>query len=174
MKKVLIMASLTLLLGAVVSGCQIRNKAADTASEQTNSSSVAVPWVGTKNTIRINTSDPVEAAVLVSRTLWTAVTENNRPASVVLTDVSNWQIGAVSTDLIHHPSNGPVLFVDKDGVPAATLEELKRLNPIGAEGNGGIQAVIVGPVASNVEKSDIRENLYNALNDAKEKEFNEQ
>jgi len=153
MKKALIIASLTVMLGAVVTGCQAGNKAADTAADNNiNNSSVSVPWVGTKNTTRINTSDPVEAAVLVSRTLWTAVTESNRPASVVLTDVGNWQIAAASTDLIHHPSNGPVLFVNKDGVPAATLEELRRLKPLGAEGNNGIQVVIVGPVASNVEE----------------------
>ncbi|MNN30591.1 putative cell wall binding repeat 2 [compost metagenome] len=66
--------------------------------------------------------------------------------------MSNWQIAAASTDLIHHPSNGPVLFFDKESVPSVTLEELKRLNPIGAEGNEDIQIVIVGPVASSVEE----------------------
>ncbi|BCG60428.1 hypothetical protein PUR_38530 [Paenibacillus sp. URB8-2] len=152
MKKGLVVVSLTLVLSAVLAGCQIGNKAAEPKAEDTNSSSVTVPWVGTKNTTRINTSDPVEAAVLVSRTLWTAVSESNRPASVVLTDVSNWQIAAVSTDLIHHPSNGPVLFFDKDKVPEATLEELKRLNPMGAEGNDNIQIVIVGPVTASVEE----------------------
>ncbi|MEK5357960.1 cell wall-binding repeat-containing protein [Paenibacillus sp. FSL L8-0709] len=152
MKKILIIGSLTLLLGGVLSGCQLGNKNTGEGTAETKNTALTVPWIGTKNTTRINTSDPVQAAVLVSRTLWTATTENNRPSSVVLTDVSNWQIAAASTDLIHHPSNGPVLFFDKDEVPSVTLEELKRLNPMGAEGNEGIQIVIVGPVTATVEE----------------------
>lgn len=151
MKKVLIIGTVTLLLSAVLSGCQTGNKESEPAAADTNNTAVAVPWLGTKNTTRINTSDPVEAAVLVSRTLWTAETKSNRPSSVVLTDVSNWQIAAASTDLIHHPSNGPVLFFDKEGVPTATMDELKRLKPMGAEGNEGIQIVVVGPVTAGVE-----------------------
>lgn len=152
MKKVLMIGTIALILSAALSGCQAGNKDSDTAANETKETAVTEPWIGTKNTTRINTSDPAQAAVLVSRTLWTAETENNRPSSVVLTDVSNWQIAAASTDLIHHPSNGPVLFFDKESVPSVTLEELKRLKPLGAEGNDNIQIVIVGPVASSVEE----------------------
>ncbi|MNC11603.1 putative cell wall binding repeat 2 [compost metagenome] len=152
MKKVLMIGTIALILSAALSGCQAGNKDSDTAANETKETAVTEPWVGTKNTTRINTSDPAQAAVLVSRTLWTAETENNRPSSVVLTDVSNWQIAAASTDLIHHPSNGPVLFFDKESVPSVTLEELKRLKPLGAEGNDNIQIVIVGPVAASVEE----------------------
>lgn len=152
MKKVFMIGTIALILSAALSGCQAGNKDSDAAANETKGTAVTEPWLGTKNTTRINTSDPVQAAVLVSRTLWTAETDNNRPSSVVLTDVSNWQIAAASTDLIHHPSNGPVLFFDKESVPSVTIEELKRLNPLGAEGNEDIQIVIVGPVASNVEE----------------------
>ncbi|MBY3621386.1 ArsR family transcriptional regulator [Paenibacillus sp. VTT E-133280] len=152
MKKVLIIGSLTLLLSAILSGCQVGNKDSEAATNEPKSTTISEPWVGTKNTTRINTSDPTQAAVLVSRTLWTAETENNRPSSVVLTDVSNWQIAAASTDLIHHPSNGPVLFFGKESVPSVTIEELKRLKPMGAKGNENIQIVIVGPVSSSVEE----------------------
>ncbi|MBW4080738.1 cell wall-binding repeat-containing protein [Paenibacillus sp. S150] len=151
MKKHIWTGTLTVLLGAALAGC---SAGADTPSAQTDSgstSTVPVPWIATKNTTRINTSDPVQAAVLVSQTLWTAETKSNRPSSVVLTDVSSWQIAAASTDLIHHPSNGPVLFFTKDGIPEATLAELKRLKPMGAESNDGIQAVLVGPAADGVE-----------------------
>ncbi|WP_310832439.1 cell wall-binding repeat-containing protein [Paenibacillus pedocola] len=152
MKKVLMIGTIALILSAALSGCQAGNKDTDAAVNETKGTPVTEPWVGTKNTTRINTSDPVQAAVLVSRTLWTAETDNNRPSSVVLTDVNNWQIAAASTDLIHHPSNGPVLFFDKESVPSVTLEELKRLKPLGAEGNDNIQIVIVGPVTSSVEE----------------------
>ncbi|WP_405176548.1 cell wall-binding repeat-containing protein [Paenibacillus sp. FSL H8-0261] len=152
MKKIIPIVAVTLLLSAVLAGCQSGNNAPSGSDKQAFISSVDQPWIASKNTTRINTSDPTEAAVIVSQTLWTAQTKNNRPSSVVLTDVSNWQIAAVSADLIHHPNNGPILFTTKEGVPEATLAELKRLNPLGAEGNNGVQVVLVGPMASNVEE----------------------
>lgn len=142
-----------LLLAAALAGCTSGGKSDKTAeSGSANNSDISAPWIGTKNTTRINTSDPVEAAVLVSQTLWTAQSEGSRPSSVVVTDVDNWQIAATATDLIHHPSNGPVLYIGKDSVPQATMDELKRLNPKGADSNGGIQLVIVGPVSDNARK----------------------
>lgn len=152
MNKLIKLSTLSILMGALLVGCQSGKSASSVSDDPPANTSDQLPWVATKNTTRINTSDPVQAAVLVSQTLWTAQTKNNRPSSVVLTDVSNWQIAAASTDLIHHPSNGPVLFITKDGVPEATLAELKRLNPLGAEGNNGVQVVLVGPVATNVEE----------------------
>ncbi|MFP4976930.1 cell wall-binding repeat-containing protein [Paenibacillus sp. CN-4] len=154
MRKRMILAGFAVALTAALAGCQTGNQETGQAAETTPApaSAVSTPWVGTKNTTRINTSDPIQAAVVVSRTLWTAVSDSNRPASVVLTDVKNWQIAAASTDLIHHPSNGPVLFMENDAVPQATLEELKRLRPLGAEGNHGVQIVIVGPVSDAAMK----------------------
>lgn len=152
MKKIVHIVAVTMLLSAVLAGCQSSDKANSGSDKQAVTSTLDQPWIATKNTTRINTSDPIEAAVIVSQTLWTAQTKNNRPSSVVLTDMSNWQIAAVSADLIHHPNNGPILFTTKEGVPEATLAELKRLNPLGAEGNNGVQVVLVGPMASNVEE----------------------
>lgn len=126
MKKIIPIVAVTLLLSAVLAGCQSSYNAPSGSDKHASISSVDQPWIATKNTTRINTSDPTEAAVIVSQTLWTAQTKNNRPSSVVLTDVSNWQIAAVSADLIHHPNNGPILFTTKEGVPEATLAELKR------------------------------------------------
>lgn len=154
MKKFLIVGSITLLFSAVLASCSSGggNNTNSSTDQKAEMSSVNTPWIATKNTTRINTSDPIEAAVLVSQTLWTSETESNRPSSIVLTDVSNWQIAAVSTDLIHHPSNGPVLFFDKSGLSDVTLKEIKRLNPKGAEGNDGVQIIVVGPIASNTEE----------------------
>lgn len=152
MKKIVPIVAVTMLLSAVLAGCQSSDKANSGSDKQAVTSTLDQPWIATKNTTRINTSDPIEAAVIVSQTLWTAQTKNNRPSSIVLTDVSNWQIAAVSADLIHHPNNGPILFTTKEGVPEATLAELKRLNPLGAEGNNGVEVVLVGPMASNVKQ----------------------
>ncbi|GAB7057094.1 MULTISPECIES: cell wall-binding repeat-containing protein [unclassified Paenibacillus] len=113
---------------------------------------VNMPWVGSKNTTRINTSDPAEAAVLVSRTLWMATGDENRPGGVVLANPDDWQTALVSANLIHHPNNGPVLFVDKDGIPEVTLNELKRLKPAGVPMNNGVQVILVGDLDPKVEE----------------------
>ena len=60
---------------------------------------VPVPWSATKNTIRLNTSDPVNAAVLTSKTLWQSTNEHSRPQTVILVDAAQWSIAAVSVDL---------------------------------------------------------------------------
>ncbi|MGN7759816.1 cell wall-binding repeat-containing protein [Paenibacillus sp. 22594] len=151
MKKTIYKAALTLSLGAALAGCAAGNNSPSASTDTPSQSAISIPWIATKNTTRINTSDPIQAAVLVSQSLWTAETENNRPSSVVLTDVSSWQIAAVSTDLIHHPNNGPVLFITKEGIPEATLMELRRLKPMGAVSNDGVQVVLVGPIADGVE-----------------------
>jgi putative cell wall-binding protein len=109
------------------------------------------PWVGSKNTTRINTSDPAEAAAIISQTLWMATSDDNRPGGVVLANPNDWQTTLASADLIHHPNNGPVLFVNKDGVPDVTLNELKRLKPKGVDMNNGVQVVLVGELDQKVE-----------------------
>lgn len=39
----------------------------------------------------------------------------NGSSSIVLTDVNNWKIATVITDLFHHPSKGPSFIFDKNG-----------------------------------------------------------
>jgi len=153
----------TTLVVLILTGCA--NSTANSASENNikktgqapgtaqkqSEAAIDTPWIASKNTTRINTNDPVEAAVLVSKTLWMATSEDNRPGGVVLANPDDWQVTLASADLIHHPNNGPVLFVKKDGIPEITLNELKRLNPKGAEMNNGIQVVLVGNLDKRVE-----------------------
>lgn len=111
-----------------------------------------VPWVVTRNTVRINTNDPFQAAVSVSKTLWASITDQNRPGGIVLLSPEDWQTAAVSTNLVHFPNNGPVLFTNKDKIPEVTINEIKRLNPIGTKENQGIQVIIVGDLEQKVEE----------------------
>lgn len=112
---------------------------------------VKSPWLASKNTTRINTNDPAEAAAVISQTLWMATSDDNRPGGVVLANPQDWQTTLASADLIHHPNNGPVLFVNKEGIPDVTLNELKRLKPKGVEMNSGVQVVLVGDLGQKVE-----------------------
>ncbi|MGY4759009.1 cell wall-binding repeat-containing protein [Paenibacillus caseinilyticus] len=162
MKRMLQAGMMTAAAVLVLTGCL---KAADSASQHEGHNmgntgqqgaaapaSPGQPWIASKNTTRINTSDPAEAAVLVSRTLWPATGDANRPGGIVLANADEWQTALASADLIHHPNNGPVLFVKKDSIPEVTLNELKRLKPAGVEMNGGIQVVLAGDLEAKVEE----------------------
>ncbi|WP_002204451.1 hypothetical protein [Bacillus cereus] len=104
-----------------------------------------------KNVTRLNTNDPLKMAVLTSQTIWPATHKENQPGAVILVPVSEWQLGIASADLIHHPNNGPILFIEKEVVPEMTLKEIKRLNPLGTK--DGTQIMVMGDVgASSLEQ----------------------
>ncbi|MEK8131576.1 cell wall-binding repeat-containing protein [Paenibacillus filicis] len=139
----------------LLTGCLQKQESAASLTgsglKETGSTQVQVPWIATKNTTRINTSDPYEAAVLVSHTLWPAASDGSRPGGVVLVDPDDWRNALVSADLIHHPNNGPVLYAKKDQVPETTLRELKRLQPKGVPENNGVQVILVGEFTEAVQ-----------------------
>ncbi|MDM5237650.1 cell wall-binding repeat-containing protein [Bacillus cereus] len=101
-----------------------------------------------KNVTRLNTNDPLKMAVLTSQTIWPATHKENQPGAVILVPVSDWQLGIASADLIHHPNNGPILFIEKEKVPEMTLKEIKRLNPLGTK--DGTQIMVMGDVGAAV------------------------
>ncbi|MGI2774163.1 cell wall-binding repeat-containing protein [Bacillus cytotoxicus] len=100
-----------------------------------------------KNSTRLNTNDPVQMAVLTSQMIWPATHRENQPGAVILVPINEWKLGIASVDLIHHPNNGPILFVDKNGIPEATLNEIKRLQPLGTK--DGTQIMVMGDVGTS-------------------------
>ncbi|AOZ92418.1 ArsR family transcriptional regulator [Paenibacillus crassostreae] len=155
MKKIIKVGMVALTMILVLSACtkQVNNVESNTANQQASdaTSQVSTPWIASKNTTRINTDNPQEAAVIISQTLWMATSDDNRPGSIILTDPDNWQNALVSADLIHHPSNGPILFVNKEGIPNVTVNEMKRLQPKGVESNNGVQVILVGDLDQKIE-----------------------
>lgn len=99
-----------------------------------------------KNVTRLNTNDPLQMAVLTSQTIWPATHKENQPGAIILVPVNEWQLGIASADLIHHPNNGPILFIEKEKVPEMTLKEIKRLNPLGTK--DGTQIMVMGDVGA--------------------------
>lgn len=87
-------------------------------------------------------------AVLTSQTIWPATHKENQPGAVILVPVNEWQLGIASADLIHHPNNGPILFIEKEKVPEMTLKEIKRLNPLGTK--DGTQIMVMGDVGASI------------------------
>lgn len=98
--------------------------------------------LNTKNVTRLDTSNPIEAAIGVSQMIWPSTHNENKPGTVILAPLEQWQISLASTNLIHHPNNGPVLFYDKGSIPEITMKEIQRLNPVGNV--DGTQIMVMG------------------------------
>ncbi|WP_143030656.1 cell wall-binding repeat-containing protein [Thalassobacillus cyri] len=108
-------------------------------------------YFSSKNITRLDESDPVELAVMTSQLIWPATHEESRPGAIILSAVDSWQLTLASADLIHHPNNGPILLIDNDSIPQATLDEINRLQPKG--NSEGTQVKVMGNVSEKVLES---------------------
>ncbi len=120
-----------LALSLAAAGCTSRK--VEPAAAVSPATPVSMPYTATKNTTRINTSDPVAASVLVSQTLWTGYGQDNRPNGAVLAQSGDWPVAAASASLIHFPMNGPVLFTEPGSLSEKAAAELKRLAVIAGD-----------------------------------------
>jgi hypothetical protein len=119
-----------------------------------------IPTITTKTTTRIWGTDPFQQAVSVNQHLFpaalpsipntptTPATAADRPWAVTLVTPDDPLIGISATPLIHFPDAAPLLFVTKDGIPDVTLNEIKRLGPVGIVRHNNVQAFLVGAAAN--------------------------
>lgn len=98
----------------------------------------------TKNVTRLDADSPVDMSIYTSQLVWPATHEENQPGTVILAPVDDWQKSLVSTTLIHHPNDGPVLFMEDGDISEEVLTELERLNPKGND--NGTEVMVIGEV----------------------------
>ncbi|MBE4906930.1 cell wall-binding repeat-containing protein [Bacillus luteolus] len=104
----------------------------------------------TKNVTRLDTENIVDTAVQVSKTIWPATHNENKPGAIILAPSENWQIALASANLIHHPNNGPILFYENGELPQQTVDEINRLAPLGIS-DGTQIFLVVGNMDTNME-----------------------
>jgi putative cell wall-binding protein len=102
----------------------------------------------TKNITRLDTGSPIDMSVYISQLIWPATHNENQPGTVILAPLEDWQKSLVSTTLIHHPNDGPILFSEDGEVPDVVLAELERLNPKGND--NGTELMIIGQMDDEV------------------------
>lgn len=106
----------------------------------------------TPNTVRIGTDDPVETAVAVSQAVYPATEAENTPGAVILVNQNNLAEVIVAASRVQHfPVNAPLLYVDDNGIPELTRNELQRLKPEGVPVDGNVQVYLVGTISDAVE-----------------------
>ena len=116
-----------------------------------------VPTIGTKTTQRLYGSSPFEEAVSVTQHIWPAALPENtpgqsytpdRPWALTLLTPDDPLTAITATPIIHFPDDAPVLYVNKNGIPQVTLNEIKRLGPTGIARYNKVNVFLVGAAAN--------------------------
>jgi hypothetical protein len=115
-----------------------------------------VATIGTKTTQRLYGADPFQEAVSVTQHVWPAALpgsapDNNvpdRPRAVTLLTPDDPITAITSVPLLHFPNDAPILYVNRNGVPKVTEDEIKRLGGTGIARYHNVQAFLVGAAAN--------------------------
>jgi hypothetical protein len=116
------------------------------------------PTIATKTTTRLYGANPFEEAVSITQHIWPAALPENapgendndpdRPWGITLVTPDDPLTAITATPLIHFPDDAPLLYVTKDGIPAVTLNEIKRLGDTGISRYNNVDAFLVGAAAN--------------------------
>jgi hypothetical protein len=116
------------------------------------------PQYTTKTTTRLYGTNPFEEAVSVTQHIWPSVVPENNPAENNNDPDRPWGVTLVTPDdpltaisatpLIHFPDDAPILYVNNNGIPDITLNELKRLGDTGMSRFNNVDAFLVGAAAN--------------------------
>lgn len=105
----------------------------------------------TMYTTRVGSDDPVETAVAVANVVYPVTEEENSPGAVILVNRNRQaEVMAACSRVQHFPVNAPILYVDENAMPAATVQELVRLKPEGVPMDGNRQVYLVGTIGEAV------------------------
>jgi hypothetical protein len=119
------------------------------------------PTITTKTTTRIYGEDPFEVAVSVTQHIWPAVLPGSaqsvpdRPRAVTLLTPDDPLTAITATPIVHFPDDAPPLYVTHSGIPQVTLEEIKRLGPVGIDRFHNVEAFLVGGAANSGVESQL-------------------
>jgi len=117
---------------------------------QTSGQKAAVSFAVTKNTTRIPGEDSGALSISTAQMIWPATKAGTKPNVVLLAPKESWQAQLAALDLVHHPSDGPLLVTERGKVSQAVMDELMRLHPQGT--SDGTQVIAIGMDASVVKE----------------------
>jgi hypothetical protein len=125
-----------------------------------------VPTIGTKTTQRLYGANPFEEAVSITQHIWPAALPENapgendndpdRPWGLTLVTPDDPLTAITATPLIHFPDDAPILYVNRDGIPQVTLNEIKRLGDTGISRYKNVDAFLVGAAANRAVANQLK------------------
>ncbi|PSL42566.1 hypothetical protein B0H94_11440 [Salsuginibacillus halophilus] len=98
----------------------------------------------TKNITRLDDEDPQAFSIMASQTIWPATHEANQPGTIILAEQDEWQHAVAALTLVHHPNDGPLLFME-DGLSDDLTAEIERLAPLGNDDD--IEILVAGELS---------------------------
>ncbi len=104
------------------------------------------PVLATKNTTRVDGSDPAADAAEVALAVYPSAAPGTHPGAVVLAPTGDWQAAIAAGVLMAPPIRAPILLSGASALPAPTGQALAQLAPTGSGQAGGAQLIRVGPV----------------------------
>jgi len=107
---------------------------------------LGIPALATKNTSRVDGSDPVSDAAGVALAVFPSVAPGTHPTAVTLAPTDDWPAAIAASSLMAPPFRAPVLLSGPSSLPAITLNALKLLAPTGNGSAGGAQVIRIGDV----------------------------
>jgi hypothetical protein len=117
-----------------------------------------VPTIATKTTTRLYGANPFEEAVSVTQHVWPAAlsesapgendNDPDRPWGLTLVTPNDPLTAITAVPLLHFPDDAPILFVQTNGIPKVTLNEIKRLGDTGITRFKNVDAFLVGAAAN--------------------------
>ncbi len=98
-------------------------------------------------TTRLGGPDPLTIAICISQAVYPG---SARADAVILVPDHDWRTGLIAAALTGPPVNAPILPMPTGPMPPQAQTEIRRLNPRGINGDGGIQVLAVGGVDERV------------------------
>jgi hypothetical protein len=107
---------------------------------------IGIPDLATKNTTRVNGSDPITDAAAVALAVYPSAAPGTHPPVVALAPTNDWEAAIAASVLMAGPVRAPILLSGPDGLPSITGRALQTLAPAGSGVAGGAQVIRVGSV----------------------------
>jgi hypothetical protein len=153
----------TMLAGLVLSACGgtklLRHTTTTNAgiSALPSAGGLGIPTLATRNTTRIDGSDPISDAAGAALAVYPSQSSGSHPTAVTIAPTGDWEAAIASSVLMAAPIHAPVLLSGATALPKITSQALSALAPTGAGSVDGAQVLRVGdvPSASNLKNDTV-------------------
>lgn len=108
--------------------------------------SIGFPAAATKNTTRVQGSNPIADAASVALAVYPSLGPGSHPRVVTIAPTNDWEAALASSVLMAQPIGAPILLSDSSSLAPITASALRSLRPGGSGAVGGAQVLRVGQV----------------------------
>lgn len=98
----------------------------------------------TGSTTRLGGRNVAVDAAAIARTLYPGLTPATRPAAVVIVDTHDWPGALAASVLSGAPLHAPIIYSERDSLPAVSANALTAMRPVGSRLLGGAQVIDIG------------------------------